>query len=426
MIYLISGFDSSNCQWCSETEYDENRLPTCDKGDSLFVADSQSLVNELLFLGYKAKLLSQYNGFSNFYEMYSWWFGDTVDTMKEVLTTLYNGIVTLKSQSVFVLKVGVFFTWFSTDTTTLKVAGSLQFSKTMTLPNVGQFVKKLRRTIVDTGYRVDDIKYLYWSEQDIDKIFDRYFTSYTILNKDYKDLYNYKDAYMMLTKEYTKSNITAEMFIKALFKNRQGLGFVLDKSGNAVWRTPLSTMNYSEISIMTDIAEPLQGVGAVIDCEGETGGNTTFRECGIVMFKEYKSFIISSKTILCQPQLSAETFTALFEQLKDLATKSCKRFPLYMFGVLDKQMIIGTIQKYGGDNAINILKLFEFIDVRNLMSTRYNYEGSVPSLNSVAEGMGVTVCKPSHNGLADAKTLFNILAGYKRKGYSVYTKLGGL
>ena len=56
---------------------------------------------------------------------------------------------------------------------------------------VGQFVKKLRRTIVDTGYRVDDIKYLYWSEQDIDKIFDRYFTSYTILNKDYKDLYNY-------------------------------------------------------------------------------------------------------------------------------------------------------------------------------------------------------------------------------------------
>ena len=445
--WLVEGTEVETCCAYTETEYLEHRLPALD-ADSLFIVANKGLYEQMLFLGYHCNHLKTL-GYGNFYEMYSVWFGDTVQNEQEMLETLYLGLFKEQELSVYILKTGVFFTWFRiTSAGKLEIGGGLQFSKALSICTVGQFMKQLSRQMAKSGFSLRKLHWCVWNESDMPSLFKSYISDYIVLNWNRKTNQpwvrqsagqTYKDIYAVLNLEYTKANITAQMFISLLFNTADKTGFKLTEDGVEWQKSSSGSLNYFSIRDKDDsISKRQLGAGIVLDCEGTAGGlEAGFRECGGVVFSEYTDCILAYQQFNTDSVLAFETLKSAVElEVECTHQKKVHSVYIYTYGTSDELMVKGELRKRLGDTS-NLYKTFGvhfvFVDVIPMISDyliefEYISDLSHPKkLTEVASLLGVTAEK-AHQALSDAKTLFNILAKMKRDGYfagrSIYSVNG--
>lgn len=356
------------------------------------------------------------------YELFSFFFEGKVTDDFDMIETLFNGFL-VDSSWCFCLKIGVTFCWFTVTERKLKKLGTLQFSEVISRYTVGKFIKRLRYSLVKSGVNLNKVKYLVWSEDDIDSLWGSYILKFDCLRTFFSKIdglrgLDVEGVMHFLGKTLAlKYQVTAENFVDCL--NDSFYALKLEQKDGVLYSRTTYYKDYSTcISPIVNQSDCTYGI--IIDCEGQLGGTGAIddgcRELGGIIFCRYKSILVSLDTFSCDEKLLEDTLLQVVRNYKSLSNYLWGRINIYCYGASDERMLKSSIKDLCSRKSIKTFSnLFNYVDCKDFISNYLlcNEEIIVEgrqTLSNIAKALGVKPLFPKHKPLNDARTLFNILS----------------
>lgn len=341
-----------------------------------------------------------------YYEIFNYFFISTQNlTDEELYMILDKAFIQSSSQYCFCLKLHNTFCWF-TVTDKVNILGKLQFSTTVSLQNIGAFIKQLRFSIVKSGIRLDHIKFLVWD----DKVDLKHFENYIIQYDNLQDFFNkiqgcsnlsYKAIIQLLQKE-EYSSYNAEAFVRCLKDNFEELG--LYEQDGILYSTNLF-YHKDYVGLRSPIIDPKNcSYGIILDTEGKgSDAQQGVREIGGIIYCRNGNRLTILDTFYSDSYLAEDVLKQAMQLVKSLQPGHIR---VHTYGDFDRKLLYYSISD-------KTYKQLSFHDISTALVVKYNNGRSIKQ-SKLAEKLGVLVHKPKHSALADAKTLFNILAVYTK------------
>ena len=341
-----------------------------------------------------------------YYEIFNHFFISTQNlTDEELYKILDKAFIQPSNQYCFCLKLHNTFCWF-TVTDKINILGKFQFSTAVSLQNVGVFIKQLRFNIVKSGIRLDHIKFLVWD----DKVDLKHFENYIIQYDNLQDFFNkiqgcsnlsYKAIIQLLQKE-DYSSYNAETFVRCLKDNYEELG-LYEKDG--ILYSSNLTYHKDYVGLSCPILDPKNcSYGIILDTEGRSSeAYQGIRELGGIIYCRNGNRLTILDTFYSDLYLAEDVLKQAMQMVKSLQPGHIR---VFTYGAFDKTLLYYSISG-------KTYKQLSFHDIAPALAAKYNNERSIKQ-SKLAEKLGVLVHKPKHSALADAKTLFNILAVYTK------------
>ena len=392
-------------------------------GQELIFTQSKEIQHS--YLSRDIKILSEYLGIKEemgLYELFSFFFEGKVTDDFDMIETLFNGFL-VDSSWCFCLKIGVTFCWFTVTERKLKKLGTLQFSEVISRYTVGKFIKRLRYSLVKSGVNLNKVKYLVWSEDDIDSLWGSYILKFDCLRTFFSKIdglrgLDVEGVMHFLGKTLAlKYQVTAENFVDCL--NDSFYALKLEQKDGVLYSRTTYYKDYSTcISPIVNQSDCTYGI--IIDCEGQLGGTGAIddgcRELGGIIFCRYKNILVSLDTFSCDEKLLEDTLLQVVRNYKSLSNYFWGRINIYCYGASDERMLKSSIKDLCSRKSIKTFSnLFNYVDCKDFISNYLlcNEEVIVEgrqTLSNIAKALGVKPLFPKHKPLNDARTLFNILS----------------
>lgn len=371
------------------------------------------------------KILSEFLGIKEemgLYELFSFFFDGKVTDDFDMIEALFNGFL-VDSSWCFCLKIGVTFCWFTVTEKKLKKLGTMQFSETVSRYTVGKFIKRLRYNLVKSGVNLNKVKYLVWSEDDLDYLWGSYILKFDCLRTFFSKIdglrgLDVEGVMHFLGKTLSlKYQVTAENFVDCL--NDSFFALRLEQKDGVLYSRSTYYKDYSTcISPIVNQSDCTYGI--IIDCEGQLGGTGSIddgcRELGGIIFCKYKNILVSLDTFSCDDKLLEDTLLQVVRNYKSLSNYIWGRINVYCYGASDERMLKSSIKDLCSRKSIKqFSNLFNYVDCKDFVSNYLlcNEEIVVEgrqTLSNIAKALGVKPLFPKHKPLNDARTLFNILS----------------
>lgn len=420
---FIDKFGSKILYYRSKTDYGYTEPNLSDKHE-VVLTQNMGLYKDYQNRNYDVHLLSSYFGLSDtigLYEIYSYFFDGNVESDFDMLELIFNGLF-LKSDFCFCLNIDATFCWFVVTQQGIKILGTMQYSYTASKYTMGKFIKKLRYAIAKSGYNLNCVTYLFWSEKDLLIDIENYITKRFYLDEFFGKINGMKgmncmNVMQLLDTEIKETyRVTAKDFLECLNKSFNKLK-IYEKdgilySGNTFYK------DYS--TCISPIINPNEcNYGIILDCEGKSSGilQDGGRQFGGLIFCKYKNILLNLDTFICDEVLLEETILKVFDNYKLLTNLSLfknKPIDILVYGTSDELLFTTSLHNVcSKKNIRNIIKNIHFVNVYDYINEYLMLNKPLDSkhtLDNVARFLNVQVVQPLHNPSNDARTLFNVLA----------------
>lgn len=358
----------------------------------------------------------------NLYEIFSYYFdsGNSIISDKKMVEVIATSLLVHSqfSYCVFLQDENKYsFSWFYIDNrSNIVILGN----DSLTLSNsdskgfmLGKFMKSLRYKMALSGCCLEMIKFITWNKSSLSYISD-YLTFNDLFSKiEGLSYLDYNSTIKSLSTDFKFDyTYSADEFVKTLSQSSRSLGLKSLDTGELACND-IFQKDYS-ICTSSSIDKSRGKWGIILDCEGNKNNQSGLRELGGIIFCRYKNILISVETFECTEILLEETLQQTIKNYEVLTDRyiPSRGIDIYVFGSSDDIMIENSLRAVGTKQfRRRVKKIFKYHDCRDYI---YSYIGNSlddkKTLSNVAKYLGVKVVSPKHSGLADSRTLFNVLS----------------
>ena len=399
-------------------------VPELNRDNTLIITTSKSVYNKYKTNGFEVVSLSAYLGVSTrdriytLYQVFDFFFSGDVSSKEQMLKIIFSAFIDESKSWSYCVVVEDTVCWFRVIDGCLRRLGSMSVTDPASSLSVGEFVKKLRYNLVISGVGLNKLTFLTYGQS----MLSEYYPVYKNLKGIFYSIEGLKgltlnEIYWQLSSNISvnKTKITALDLVDALSDSYKALG--LSFNGSHISCRYRYYKDYSDCRY--------KGISArnceyffIVDCEGVTGGDGSLqagcRQVGVILCARCGDILMSVYRFLGDAPLISEVLSGVPDVYRDITDRpiSSKGIKVYTYGISDKVMLESQIAQSDKKIRKKLSGVFNFIDVKPSISValdKTNMTGK-RTLQNIARHFGAYVIRPKHNALADARTLFNILA----------------